>query len=114
MDRIVYYLRVKQFIKTTAPALILSRGNFNKGKKLFLSFSLMKKKQKIKPLDFRPSTSGSLPKTQKLARSFPRGLRQFVFINGPTFRDHPVDPGLPNPMAETEFLSNKIVLSIFG
>jgi hypothetical protein len=34
----------------------------------FFSFSLMKKKQKIKTWDFRPSTSGSLPKTQKLPR----------------------------------------------
>jgi hypothetical protein len=32
------------------------------------SFSLMKKKQKIKTWDFRPSTSVSLPKTQKLPR----------------------------------------------
>jgi hypothetical protein len=42
---------------------------------------LMKKKQKIKTWDFRPSTSGSLPKTQKLARSLPPGLRQLVFLN---------------------------------
>ena len=43
----------------------------------------MKKKQKIKTWDFRPSTSGSLPKTQKLARSLPRSLKQLVFLNGP-------------------------------
>jgi hypothetical protein len=41
----------------------------------------MKKKQKVKTWDFRPSTSGSLPKTQKLARSIPYGLKQLVFLN---------------------------------
>jgi hypothetical protein len=43
----------------------------------------MKKKQKIKTWDFRPSTSGSLPKTQKLARSRTHGLKQFEFLYGP-------------------------------
>jgi hypothetical protein len=42
----------------------------------------MKKKQKIKTWDFRPSTSGLLPKTQKLARSLPHGLKQLEFLNG--------------------------------
>jgi hypothetical protein len=44
----------------------------------FFSFSLIKKKQKIKTWDFRPSTSGSLPKTQKLGLR----LKQFEFLHG--------------------------------
>jgi hypothetical protein len=48
----------------------------------FLSFFFLDEKEtKNQDLDFRPSTSGSLPKTQKLARSFPHGLRQLVFLN---------------------------------
>jgi hypothetical protein len=48
---------------------------------LILFFFLDEKETKNQDLDFRPSTSGSLPKTQKLARSLPHGLRQLVFLN---------------------------------
>ncbi len=72
----------------------------------------MKKKQKIKTWDFRPSTSGLLPKTQKLARSLPHGLKQLVFLNGPETSGSPSVPilreGLPNPMVGKNFLAPKM------
>ena len=78
-------------------------------------FFLDEKETKNQDLDFRPSTSGSLPKTQKLARSLPHVLRQLVFLNGPETSGSPSVPtlreGLPNPMVEEVFVSTLLVVA---
>jgi hypothetical protein len=48
-----------------------------------LFFFLDEKETKNQDLGFSANKIGSLPKTQKLARSPSRGLKQFEFLNGP-------------------------------
>jgi hypothetical protein len=50
--------------------------------KFYLFFFLDEKETKNQDLGFSAIKIGSLPKTQKLARSQTHGLKQFEFLNG--------------------------------
>ena len=84
--------------------------------KFYLFFFLDEKETKNQDLGFSAIKIGSLPKTQKLARSQTHGLKQFEFLNGPETSGSPFCPDasgrLPNPMVVAEFLSTKIIISI--
>ena len=84
--------------------------------KFYLFFFLDEKETKNQDLGFSAIKIGSLPKTQKLARSQTHGLKQFEFLNGPDASGSPFCPDasgrLPNPMVVAEFLSTKIIISI--
>jgi hypothetical protein len=84
--------------------------------KVYFFFFLDEKETKNQDLGFSAIKIGSLPKTQKLARSQTHGLKQFEFLNGPETSGSPFCPDasgrLPNPMVAAEFLSAEIVNSI--
>jgi hypothetical protein len=75
--------------------------------KFLLFYFLDEKETKNQDLGFSAIKIGSLPKTQKLARSQTHGLKQFKFLNGPETSGSPFCPEasgrLPNPMVRKVF-----------
>jgi hypothetical protein len=81
---------------------------------LFFFFFLDEKETKNQDLGFSAIKMGSLPKTQKLARSYTHELKQFKFLNGPETSGSPFCPDasgrLPNPMVGEVFGGALIVV----